>query len=155
MIGESKSDRLDEFKRALEAEGYDVVSVETQHRQTISEKIEQKDDGTLGFVGIETPVEIRGEVFDGQLVITVHEDRLSNHGVDIRSSLDDPLPEDKQNLLDQLVSARKVTDEDGETQLVWTYYPPPRDLPDTVIKEPPDNIHELIAEFESIYKSVL
>lgn len=154
MIEESKDDRLEAFKHELEAEGYEVVDAEPQRRKTITEKIRQEEDDTVGFIVVNTGVELGGEKFDGELVITVHRDRLSNQGIDIRSHADDPLPKEKRDLLSEFVPPREVTDEDGETQSVWTYYPPPDTLPDDVLGDSRDNIDEVMAKLEAIYENV-
>lgn len=150
---EGKKERLEEFKRALEAEGYDVVEVEPQREQTITERINQEPDDTIGFAVVETPVEIRGNEFVGEVTVTVHEDRLASHGVDIRSGPDDPLSEAEKEYLSEIVPPRKER-EDGETYQVWTYYSPPDDLPDSVVDESPDNLDEVVDELEAVYQRI-
>lgn len=150
---ESKEERLETFKRALEAEGYDVVEVEPQRKQTITERINKEADDTIGFAVVETPVEIQGHEFVGELTVTVLKDRLTNHGVDIRSSSDNPLSEEEKALLSDLVPPREVVD-DGETYQMWTYYAPPDDLPESVVDGSRDNLDEIVDDLESIYETL-
>lgn len=153
MIEEFKRRRLDEFEAALEAEGYEVVAAEPQLRDSISKRIAGEEDDTVGFVVVETPVELEGVEFEGEFVITVFKDRIAHHGVDVYSRPDDPLSEEERALLDDLVPPREV-DDDGETRLVWSYYPPPADLPGD-LGESRDNVDDLLSEFEDVYDRVL
>lgn len=153
MTEESKEERLETFRQALEGEGYDVAEVEPQLGKTITERIEEQDDDTIGFVVVETPVRIREHEFAGELTVTVHQDRLASHGVDIYSSLDDSLSEEEQSILSDLVPSRKVT-EDGETYRVWTYYAPPDDLPESIVEGSRDNLNEVVDELESVYETI-
>lgn len=152
MLSENEDERLEAFERELERAGYTVVSVEPTFRKTITERVRGEDDGSIGFVIVNTLVEIRGEPFDSELVLTVYEDRLVNHGVDIYSDPDDPLPPEKRKLLTGIVQPQKITDDDGNRQSLWTYYPPPTNLPDDLVDDSQDNIDELIEEFESVYQ---
>lgn len=154
MIEESKNQRLEAFNRVLEADGYDIVEAQPQRRSTITERINPENDDPIGFVVVETPVEIRDHEFTGDVVLTVFEDRLSSHGVDIYSDPEDPLSEEQQTLLSELVPPRDVTDDDGKTRRVWTYFAPPDDLPDSVMDDSRDNIDEVMAEFESVYETL-
>lgn len=154
MLDEFREDRLERFRARLEAEGYEVADVESVLREPVTHQISGDEDDTLGFVVVDTPVELQGETFEGEVMVIVYKDGLSNHGVDVRSRPDDPLSERKRSILDDLVPPREVVDDDGETQLMWSYYPPPDDLPDTVTDGSSHNIDELMAEFESIYEKI-
>lgn len=150
VIGDSKEKRLQAFRAELETEGYDVTEIEPIYSKTITKRTKSEEDDSIGFVVVNAPIEIRDEEFDGEIVITVYEDKIAHHGVDIYSRPDDPLPEKKRNLLSELVPPREVI-EDEEKQLVWSYYPPPEDLPDKLVDSSRNNVDELMTEFESIY----
>ncbi|MFB6280490.1 MAG: hypothetical protein ABEH40_00515 [Haloferacaceae archaeon] len=155
MIEEAKQERLDEFADAIEAEtGYEVVQSEPKLSRTITEKVGDQADDLVGFLVVRAPVEFKGVEFEGEVVVNVHEDHLSDQGVDVYSEPDDPLPREKRDLLDTLVPPRDETTEDGETRRVWSYYSPPADLPDGVVDDSRDNLDELIAELEGIYAAV-
>lgn len=154
MIEQAKQERLDELAEAIEAETeYEVVQAEPKLSRTITEKINEPDE-TVGFLVVRSPVVLKGVEFEGDVVVTVHEDHLSSRGVDVTSPADDPLPREERDLLDTLVPSRQVTDEDGTTREVWSYFAPPPDLPDHIVDESRDNLDELIAEFEGIYERV-
>lgn len=153
MIEEGKQERLDAFADALEEAGYEVLEAEPKLEKTIAEKVDHEEDDTVGFLVVRTPVELKGAEFEGELVVTVHEDHLSTHGVDVYSDPEDPIPDEKQRLLDTLVPSRTVTDDDGKTWRVWSYYTPPEDLPDDLVDESRDNVDELLDEFAAIYES--
>lgn len=154
MIEDAKQERLQELGEAIEAEtGYELVAAEPKLERTITEKINEPDD-TVGFLVLRGPVLLKGVEFEGDVIVTVHEDHLSNRGVDVTSPSDDPLPREKRDLLDTLVPPRDVTDEDGETRRVWSYFPPPADLPASVVDESRDNLDELLEEFEAVYEEV-
>lgn len=155
MIEEAKRERLEEFADAIEAEtGYEVLQAEPKLSRTITEKVGDQPDDLVGFLVVQAPVEFKGVEFEGDVVVNVHEDHLSDQGVDVYSEPDDPIPREKRDLLDTLVPPRDETTEDGETRRVWSYYPPPADLPDGVVDESRDNLDELIAEFEAVYADV-
>lgn len=155
MIEEVKQERLDEIGDAIEAEtGYEVLNAEPKLSRTITEKVDNDHDDTVGFLVVEVPVLLKGQEFEGELVVIVHDDHLSNHGVDVVSPEDDPLPREKRDLLSTLVPPRDVTAEDGTTKRVWSYYPPPDDLPDSVVDDSRDNLDEIIDELEAVYERV-
>lgn len=155
MIEEAKQERLDEIADAIEAEtGYEVLQAEPKLSRTITEKVGDQADDLLGFLVVRAPVEFKGVAFEGDVVINVHEDHLSDQGVDVYSEPDDPLPKEKRDVLDTLVPPRDETTDDGETRRVWSYYPPPADLPDGVVDDSRDNLDELIDELEAVYEGV-
>lgn len=151
MIEEVRRRYLEAFRDQLEAEGYEVVTVEPQLRDSIVKRIAGEEDDTMGFVVVRVPVELRGVEFEGELVVTVFRDRIAGHGVDVHSWDDDPLPEAEQRHLSKLVPPREV-EEDGRSGRVWTYYPPPDDLPEGVVEEGRDNLSELISELEAVFE---
>lgn len=154
MIEDAKQERLERIGEAIEAETeYALVQAEPKLERTITEKINEPDD-TVGFLVFRGPVLLKGAEFEGDVIVTVHEDHLSNRGVDVTSTPDDPIPREKRDLLDTLVPPREETDEDGETRRVWSYFPPPADLPPGVIDESRDNLDDLLEEFEAIYERV-
>lgn len=155
MIEDAKQERLDEIAEAIESEtGYEVIQAEPKLSRTITEKVGDQPDDLVGFLVVRAPVEFKGVEFEGEVVVNVHEDHLSNQGADVYSRPDDPLPKEKRDLLDTLVPPRDETTEDGETRRVWSYYPPPADLPDDVVDDSRDNLDELIAEMEAIYEAL-
>lgn len=150
MIEEGKRRYLEAFRDELVAAGYEVVTMEPQLRQSTVMRMAGEEDDTVGFVIVRTPVEIGGVEFDGELVVTVFEDRIAGHGVDIRSTPDDPLTEEEREHLSSFVPPREV-DSDGEPATVWTYYPPPSDLPDSVIEEDRDNVAAVVEELSAVF----
>lgn len=153
MIEEGKRRRLEAFRDALVAAGYDVVDVEPQLRESVVMRLAGEEDDTVGFVVVRTPVEIGGIEFEGDLVVTVFDDRIAGHGVDIRSTPDEPLSEEEQAHLSGFVPPRQV-DSEGETELVWTYYPPPADLPEAVVDGDRDNIDAVVDELSNVFDRV-
>lgn len=155
MIEENRTQRLEGFAEALEEAGYDVLTVEPRTDQTITERVSVEDDDTVGFVVVDAPVELGGYEFSGEVVVTVHEERVSSHGVDIYSEPDNELSAEERAALTDLVPPREVTTGDGESRQVWTYYPPPADLPDSIVDQSRDNLDEVMTEFEDVYQSYL
>lgn len=153
MIEEGKRRYLETFRDELVQAGYEVVNVEPQRRQSTVMRMAGEEDDTVGFVVVRTPVEIGGVVFEGDLVVTVFEDRIAGHGVDIRSTPDDPLSEEKRDHLSSFVPPREV-ESDGNPETVWTYYPPPSDLPDTVAEGDRDNIAEVVEELSAVFDRI-
>jgi hypothetical protein len=154
MIEDAKEERLERIGEAIAAETeYELLQAQPKLERTITEKINEPDD-TLGFLVLRGPVLLKGLEYEGDVIVTVHEDHLSNRGVDVTSHPDDPIPKEKRERLDTLVPGRDVTDEDGETRRVWSYFPPPADLPPGVVDESRDNLDDLLEEFEAIYERV-
>ncbi|MFB6303065.1 MAG: hypothetical protein ABEH78_09425 [Haloferacaceae archaeon] len=155
MIEDVKQERIDEIADTIEAgTGYEVLQAEPKLSRTITEKVGDQPDDLLGFLVVRVPVEFKGVEFEGEMVVNVHEDHLSDQGVDVYSEPDDPIPKEKRDILDTLVPPRDETTDDGETRRVWSYYAPPADLPDGVVDPSRDNLDELIAEMESVYEGV-
>lgn len=155
MIEDVKKERLDEFADALEAEtGYEVLQAKPKLSRTITEKVGDQPDDLVGFLVVRAPVEFKGVEFEGDVVVNVHEDHLSDQGVDIYSHPDDPLPKEKRDILNTLVPPRDETTDEGETRRVWSYYAPPAGLPDDVVDDSRDNLDELIDEFEAVYERI-
>lgn len=153
MIEEVRRRQLEAFEAALEAVGFDVARIEPQLRDSIVKRLAGEEDDTVGFVVVNTPIELLGTEFDAELVVTVFRDRVASHGVDVSERDNAPLDDDERELLDSLVPPRSV-EGDGGTDTVWTYYPAPADLPDEVGVGDRDNVDAVMAEIEAVFEDV-
>jgi hypothetical protein len=155
MIEDAKQERLEQISEEIEAAtGYEVIQAEPKLSRTITEKVGDQADDLVGFLVVRVPVRFKGVEIEGEMVVNVHEDHLSDQGVDVYSHPDDPIPEEKREILNTLVPPRDETTDDGETRRVWSYYAPPSDLPEGVVDESRDNLDELIAEMEAVYEDL-
>lgn len=177
MIEEGRRRRLEAFRDELVDAGYEVVAVEPQLRESVVMRLAGEEDDTVGFVVVRTPVEIGGVEFEGDLVVVVFEDRIAGHGVDVRSTPEDLLSEEEREHLSTFVPPREVdeadetgwggdgraasetdadgeSDSSGESTLVWTYYPPPAELPDAVVGADRDNVDDVVEELSTVFDRV-